>query len=87
LTYRVQIKASAVKAIGKLPKADQARVDERIASLATNPRPAGCVKLAGSSQLWRIRIGDWRLVYHLEDNPPSILVLTIAHRREVYRDL
>lgn len=63
MSYGVRIKQSAVKATAGLPKADRARVDERIAALAENPRPTGCVKPSGQGDLWRIRVGDWRVVY------------------------
>jgi mRNA interferase RelE/StbE len=70
-----------------LPKADQTRVDQQILVLAQNPRPPGCIKLSGPSGLWRIRIGDYRVVYQIQDEQSIVLVVTIAHRRDVYRGI
>jgi len=87
VTYSLQIKESVLKALAKLPKADRARADERISALASNPRPPGCVKLSGHSGLWRIRVGDWRIVYQIQDELLIVLVLSVGHRREIYRGL
>ena len=83
---------SLVSAIGEeivseVAKADQAKVDRLIIALANNPRPPGCVKLSGPSQLWRIRSGDYRIVYEILDQQLVVVVVIIAHRREVYRGL
>jgi len=58
---------------------------DAIDALAQEARPAGCVKLAGSPDLYRIRVGDYRIVYQIKDNELLVLVLSIGHRREVYR--
>jgi mRNA interferase RelE/StbE len=63
------------------------RVVPRINELADNPRPDGCKKLAGHDNRYRIRIGDMRVVYQVDDARAEVLVLVIAHRRDVYRDL
>jgi mRNA interferase RelE/StbE len=52
--------------------------------LATNPRPPGCSKLAGTSDRYRIRVGDYRIIYRVDDGKVVVLVLLIGHRREVY---
>ena len=56
----------------------------RFLSLADNPRPAGCKKLKGLKDHWRVRVGDWRVVYIIDDAAKLIAVTRIAHRREVY---
>jgi mRNA interferase RelE/StbE len=85
MTYAVFIKASALKALARLPKADQARLRARIDALAIAPRPRGVVKLAGDGNLYRIRAGDYRIIYEIRDDVLRVLVISIGHRREVYR--
>ena len=76
----------ARKALAKLPKADRARVDQRILALADNPRPVGAVPLKGSGRaLWRIRAGDYRVLYGIVDDKLVVLVIDVGHRREIYR--
>jgi mRNA interferase RelE/StbE len=85
MTCAVFIKASALKALARLPKADQARLRARIDALATEPRPQGVVKLAGEENLYRVRAGDYRIIYEIRDDVLRVLVISIGHRREVYR--
>ena len=87
MTYRVEFTSSAQREFLRLPKADRQRVGQRIDALADNPRPAGCVKLAGASMLWRIRCGDYRVVYAIEDATLIVAITRVAHRRQVYRGL
>ena len=61
-----------------------ARIDRKLESLADNPRPAGCKKLKGYKDQWRVRVGDWRVVYIIDDAAKLVSVTRIAHRREVY---
>jgi mRNA interferase RelE/StbE len=63
------------------------RIDTAILALADNPRLAGCVRLSGQFHLWRIRIGDYRVLYEIQDKLLIVLVVSVAHRREVYRGL
>ena len=63
----------------------RARVVPAILALATNPRPAGCRKLAGNKSDWRIRVGDYRVVYEIADEVRIVRVNRVRHRREVYR--
>jgi mRNA interferase RelE/StbE len=85
MAYGVLIKSSALKALGRLPRADQARVASRIDSLAAQPRPQGAVKLAGTEDVYRVRAGDYRIIYEVCDRILRVLVIRIGHRREVYR--
>ena len=87
MSYRVSFKASADKSLDKLPKAVRARAIEKAVALADNPRPAGSVKLAGGGGLWRVRIGDYRMVYLIDDAAQTVDIRIVAHRREVYRGL
>ena len=61
------------------------RVITAIQALATNPRPSGCRKLAGSQHDWRIRVGDYRVIYEIGDAIRIVRVNRVRHRREVYR--
>ena len=82
--YSLQIKQSAQKELDALDDAVFARIDRKILALADNPRPTGCKKLKGYKDHWRIRVGDWRVLYILDDSANLISVTRIAHRREVY---
>lgn len=84
MTYRVEISRRAAKAVSGVDKAARRRILAAIEALAGNPRPAGCKKLAGQES-WRIRVGDYRIVYEIHDRVLLILVVDIGHRREIYR--
>jgi mRNA interferase RelE/StbE len=83
--YSIAFKTLAEKALRKLPKTIQRRIVMAVEGLASNPRPAGAKKLTAGDELWRIRVGDYRIVYHIEDKRLVILVVRVAHRRDVYR--
>lgn len=85
--YRVQILPAAARALAALPHEAQRRVDAKILSLADNPRPPGVEKLAGEEALYRVRAGDYRVVYTIEDRVLLVLVVRIGHRGEMYRRL
>lgn len=82
--YQINFRSSAVKELRKLPADDRKSVSHAIESLANMPRPKGVKKMAGA-HAWRIRIGDYRVVYSIEDKQLIIEVIRIGHRREVYR--
>jgi mRNA interferase RelE/StbE len=83
-SYAVELKPSAHKELESLPDRVLARVVSKLESLTRDPRPAGCKKLKGYKDQWRIRIGDWRVVYIIDDAAKLVSVTRIAHRREVY---
>ena len=83
-SYAVELKSSARKELESLPDSVLSRVVHKLESLAQNPRPAGCKKLKGYKDLWRVRVGDWRVVYIIDDPAKVVSVTRIAHRREVY---
>jgi mRNA interferase RelE/StbE len=85
--YSVSFKTSADKALDKLPMAVQARIIEMAIALRDDPRPRGSVKLTGAGGLWRVRIGDYRMAYMIDDERRTVDIRIIAHRREVYRGL
>jgi mRNA interferase RelE/StbE len=82
--YSLRIKRSAEKEMRRVPKADLRRIVERIESLATEPRPLGSEKLFGEDA-YRIRQGDYRILYAVDDEQRTIEIIEIGHRREVYR--
>lgn len=82
--YSVEVKVSARKELDALPDLVLARVIRKLESLADVPRPAGCKKLKGYKDQWRIRIGDWRVVYLIDETVKLVSIMRIAHRREVY---
>jgi mRNA interferase RelE/StbE len=83
--YRVIVERSAEKDLKRLSTAVRARVAPALIALATNPRPTGSRKLAGSKSDWRIRVGDYRVVYEIADEIRIVRVNRVRHRREVYR--
>ena len=85
MRYAVSLEKSAARFLLRLRDAKlKVRLDEAIESLANEPRPPGCRKLAGTSDRYRIRVGDYRIVYRIDDGKVTVLVLVIGHRREVY---
>lgn len=87
MSYRVSILPKAMKGLESLPAKDQSRIRNRIDELAEQPRPVGSTKLAGYANWYRIRVGDYRVVYTIDDTGRVVVVLIIAHRRESYRGL
>ena len=83
--YQIEIKASAKKELARLPRQIAEKVVERIKWLADNPRPDGCKKLHGENSVYRIRVGDYRVVYSIVDRCLIVEVIRIRHRREVYK--
>ena len=83
--YSVVIKRSAEKELRAVPLSDLKRVIDRIRGLAQQPRPSGCEKLSGESERYRIRQGDYRIVYGIADAALRVDVVKVGHRREVYR--
>jgi mRNA interferase RelE/StbE len=85
MAYRLLIRRSAEKEIAALPPDLRTRIIEKIRGLAVIPRPSGCKKLSGEDRAWRIRIGDYRVVYEINDSAQYVEIRVVAHRREVYR--
>ncbi len=84
MTYRVTILRRAQKELGALAGEAYRRVRDAIGGLGEDPRPPGCPKLTGRDG-WRIRIGDYRVVYEIDDTRRMVTVLHVGHRRDVYR--
>jgi mRNA interferase RelE/StbE len=81
--YRVLVRRSVVKDLARVPKRDLRRILERINLLARDPRPPGHEKLAGQAR-YRIRQGDYRIVYSVQDSDLSVWVVKVGHRRDIY---
>jgi mRNA interferase RelE/StbE len=84
-SYRLEITASAEKDLTRLPKADRVRVARAIGELAAIPRPSGCRKLKGQEDVYRIRVGVYRVIYSIEDRRIVVVVLKLGHRKQIYR--
>lgn len=84
-SYRIEWKQSARKELRRLHKQDIARVLATVVNLADEPRPAGCRKLAGSDNHYRVRIGDIRVIYNVTDGRLVIQIIRIGHRGSVYK--
>jgi mRNA interferase RelE/StbE len=84
VNYSVLILPRAQRELAALNKSDYAKIKAVIWGLGENPRPANCAKLVGRPA-WRIRIGDFRVIYSIDDALRTVTVLQVGHRREVYR--
>lgn len=86
MSYRVEISRKATKQVKGLPKKIQEQVRTQIRALADNPRPGGITKISGRVDLYRVRVGDYRILYEIQDKVLLILVIEVGHRRE-YRGI
>ena len=84
MTYQVQVARRALKSLARLPRKEQQRIRAAIDLLADTPRPPGCVAMVGESSAYRVRVGDYRIVYEVHDRTLLIQVVRIGHRRSVY---
>lgn len=84
VTYRVELERTATSGLLKLPRDDQKRIGAKIDALKANPRPPGVTKLTGAEG-WRVRVGNYRIVYLIDDAAQIVTVTRIAHRKDVYR--
>lgn len=84
MTYTVDTRA-VKRTIRRLAPDMQRRVLRALAALETNPRPPQSRKLAGHENLWRLRVGDWRIIYTIEDERLIVIIVGVGHRGDVYR--
>jgi len=84
VAYAVDFASGAARQFRNLSEDIQNRLEPRINALADNPRPAGAKKLKGTEG-YRLRVGDYRILYEIQDDTARVLIVTIGHRREVYR--
>jgi mRNA interferase RelE/StbE len=85
MPYTVLLRPAADRDRRSLPPDTRQRIAQALLSLEADPRPPGAVKLAGSRDRWRIRVGGYRIIYQIDDSSSQVLILRIAHRREAYR--
>lgn len=85
MSYQVVLAPAAVRQLRKLDPAARRRVQAAIELLADNPRPPAAKRLVNFAGEWRVRVGDYRIVYDIEDGTLTVLVLTAGHRRDIYR--
>ena len=85
MLYNVVILRRALKSIQRLPVAQANRIFAAIQALSNDPRPLGCEKLKDRSALWRIREGDYRIIYTINEQELLVTVVKVGHRRDVYR--
>jgi mRNA interferase RelE/StbE len=83
--YKVEIARRAAKVLTALPRREQQRVRAAIDLLSDNPRPPGCVAMAGEDNAYRVRVGDYRIVYEVIDKRLLVQVVRVGHRTDVYR--
>ena len=84
MSYRIEVRPAARKALRSLPRPVVERIDVAILALADTPRPSGCVKLT-NQEAWRIRVGDYRIIYEIHDAALVVTVIEVGHRRAIYR--
>lgn len=84
MTYRVDFTTAAAREVDKLPRRVRDRLLDAIEDLGDDPRPHGAKKLVGEKTAWRIRVGDYRVIYDVFDDVLTVTIVRAAHRREVY---
>jgi mRNA interferase RelE/StbE len=87
LKYRIEVKRSAAKALKKIPKPDQKRISEKIDNLAENLPTPDITKMKGNNPFHKIRVGNYRVIYEIQNDILLILIIKIGHRKDVYRSL
>ena len=87
MIYRIEVKKSAAKALRKIPKADRKRIADKIDSLAESPPSPDTTKMKGNNPFHKVRVGDYRIVYEIQEDVFLILVVKIGHRKDIYKKL
>jgi mRNA interferase RelE/StbE len=87
LAYRIEFTPRAVRDLKSLDRQIRARIANRIDALAENPRPQGVKKIEGEEELYRLRVGDYRILYQVKAKVLLVLIVGVGHRREVYRSI
>ncbi len=85
MPYRIEFASAATREFSKLAKSLQQRIASKIDAPASHPRPRGVEKLEGQERRYRLRVGDYRVIYEIQDEVLIVLIVRIGHRREVYR--
>jgi mRNA interferase RelE/StbE len=85
--YAVEFSKRATRELGFLPQPTRNHINARIRALADDPRPPGYQRLAGFDDLYRVRVGDYRIIYQIQDNVLIVLIVRLGHRRDIYRHM
>ena len=83
--YKIEVKRSALKDLGKLDKRTIHQIMSKMESLAKNPRPVQSLKLSGSEHSYRLRVGKYRLLYQINETAKIVIVFAIGHRKDIYK--
>jgi mRNA interferase RelE/StbE len=83
--YEVLLERSVERALKRLAQSDFTRILVTLKGLSSNPRPPGCKKLVGGERDWRVRVGDYRVLYEIDDAEKAVRILNVKHRRDAYR--
>lgn len=84
-SYRIEWRRSTKRDLRKIPQDQVSKIVQAVEHLGTNPRPHGCSKLSGSECAYRIRVGDYRIIYEIYDGRLIVEVVKVGHRRDIYR--
>lgn len=87
MSYQIEVKRSAAKSLKKIPKADRVRIVEKIDSFTENLPNPETTKIEGNNPFHRVRVGDYRIVYEIQDDVLVVLIVKIGHRKDIYRNL
>ena len=87
MTYQIKVLRKASRQLKTLPKDVQSQIRSEIRTLSENPRPHGVKKLSGAGDFYRIRVGNYRIIYEIQDKVLLVLIVGVGHRREIYRGL
>lgn len=85
MSYNIELSRIALKSMGKIPKKDLVRIGMKIDQLSTDPQPIDMKKIQGGENLYRIRSGDYRILYRIFNETVTILVVDVDHRKDVYK--
>jgi mRNA interferase RelE/StbE len=85
VTYRIELAPAAARQLRKLDLSARRRVQAAIELLTDNPRPSGATRLVGGEGEWRVRTGNYRVIYEIHDEVLLVLVVAVGHRREIYK--
>jgi mRNA interferase RelE/StbE len=85
MAYRIVLRRSAARELADLNQPIQGRLKRAIDALSSDPRPPGAKLLSGPDRIWRLRVGDYRILYRIDDDVVRVLVIRIRHRSDAYR--
>ena len=87
MKYRIKVQRSAAKALKKIPKPDRKRISKKIDSLAEKLPNTDTTKMKGNNPFHKVRVGDYRIIYEIQDDVLVILIVKVGHRKDIYRNL